>query len=81
MIKITGNIGKLSLAGQFQKVLQAIIKFMIAGNRDIIAGSVHDLYNRFAPGQKADWFTLNGIAIIYLIPFSFTINGRLLQPL
>ena len=65
MIKVAGNIGKISLAGQFQKVIQTIVKFMIAGNRDVLTGSVHNLYDRFASCQKPHRLSLNSIAIIH----------------
>ena len=62
--EVCGDVGEIRLLGQFEEVLHAVIKFMIAGDGDVVADRVHQLDDSASLGQRADGFALNRVAII-----------------
>ena len=62
--EVRGDVGEIRLLGQFEEVLHAVIKFMIAGDGDVVADRVHQLNDGASLGQCADGFALNRVAII-----------------
>ena len=50
---------------QLQEARHTVIEFMVAGNDEIIAHGIHDLYDGFAGRQLAERRALNCVAGIY----------------
>ena len=64
LVEVAADIGERSLSGQFKETVHAVVKFMVAGDRDIVTDGVHDIDERFAGGHRADRFALDRVAVV-----------------
>ena len=63
--KVAGIITAFHPGSQLQETVHIVIEFMITGNRKIIPGCVHDLYDGLPSGQFADRRSLDRVAGIH----------------
>ena len=64
-IEVAADVGELCHLCQFQETVHAIIKLMIAGDRDLISHFIHQFDAFFTGRHCSQGFTLYGVSVIH----------------